>query len=74
MNPGEAEYLLANETLNEIFDQIEKAATERAIYADLADDEKRRIAIEQVRAIRSVREELQARIKAATIPAPVTAI
>lgn len=74
MNPGEAEYLLANDTLNEIFDQMERDATERAIYAKLADDELRRLALGEVRAIRSVREELRARIRDATIPAPVTAV
>lgn len=56
---GAAEYLRDHPLLNEIFDGLEKDATERAIHAKPDDDETRRDALHQVRAIRNVRRELE---------------
>ena len=70
MSAGEAEYLLNNELLNEIFAGIERDALELGINASTADDEKRRCAMGEVRAIRSVREKLKALLRVKTNPAP----
>lgn len=59
MREGAAKELLDNRLLNEIFDQLEDNAKERAISADPRDNETRAIAAMQVRAIRSVRLELE---------------
>jgi len=56
---GEAKYLLDNELLNGIFDRMERDAIELAISARLGDDEMRRTALGEVRAIRSVRQNLR---------------
>ena len=64
---GEAEYLLNNDLLKEIFDKLESDALETAVNAPLIDDETRRIATGEVRAIRSVRRKLKA-LCAPTIP------
>lgn len=56
---GEAQYLLDNELLKEIFDQIEQTAIESAVCAKVGDDETRRNATGEVRAIRSVRQKLK---------------
>lgn len=60
-NRGAAEYLRDHPLLGEIFDGLEKDATERAIHAKPDDDETRRDALHQVRAIRNVRAELERR-------------
>lgn len=67
MNP-EAEYLLNNDLLIEIFARIERDAVEMAVNAPVGDDETRRNATGEVRAIRSVRRKLQALCRAATNP------
>lgn len=67
---GEAETLAASELLKEIFAEIEREQVERAIYAKLDDDETRRASLGEVRAIRSVREKLEALIRQKTNPAP----
>ena len=56
---SEAKYLLNNELLNGIFDRMERDAIELAISARLGDDEMRRTALGEVRAIRSVRQNLR---------------
>lgn len=56
---GEAKYLHDSELLNKIFDQIERDAVEAAINAGLGDDETRRNATGEARAIRSVRRKLK---------------
>jgi hypothetical protein len=56
---GEAQYLLDNELLKEIFDQLERIAIETGINAKIGDDELRRLAASEVRAIRSVRLKLK---------------
>ena len=66
---GEAKYLHDSELLNEIFDKMEANAFEWAVGVPFADDESRRIAIAEVRAIRSVRGKLKAMLLA-TNPAP----
>lgn len=67
---GEAKYLLDNELLNKIFDQIERDAIELAIGSKLGDDETRRNAMGEVRAIRSVRWKLKSLAGDKTNPAP----
>jgi hypothetical protein len=67
---GQAEYLLNDDLLKQIFAQIERDALETAISAKPGDDETRRNAIGDVRAIRSVRWQLEAILKAKTKPAP----
>jgi len=56
---GIARELVDSPLLNSIFDKLEQEATERAISALPGDDETRRIATEQVRAMRLVRAELK---------------
>jgi len=68
MSAGEAKYLHDSELLNEIFDKLEANAFEWALGAHFGDDETRRIAIGEVRAIRSVRGKLKAMLS--TNPAP----
>lgn len=65
---GEAEYLLRNELLNQIFDELERDAVETAINAKPSDDEMRRVATQEARAIRSVRAKLNALLRAKTNP------
>ena len=67
---GTAEYLANHEMLKAIFDEMEKSATERAINARPNDDEMRRDAMHEVRAIRSVRRELALKAKGSTNPRP----
>lgn len=71
---GEAEYLLANEMLIEIFARLERDAIEVAINAPLGDDETRRDATGEVRAIRGVRRKLEALARAKTNPPTPTVI
>ena len=66
---GEAEYLLRNELLQETFARIEADALERCVQAPPGDDETRRLAAMQVRAIRSVRQELEALLRERATPA-----
>lgn len=55
---SEAEFLLTHPLLKAAFDRLEAGAIESAIAADLGDDEKRRNLMSEVRAIRSVRQQL----------------
>ena len=55
---GEAQALVNSRLLNLIFDDLERAATEAAIYAPAGDDETRWTRACEVRAIRSVRSNL----------------
>lgn len=55
---GEALRLLNHPILVALFDEQEKNALERAVTAKLDDDETRRTALGEVRAIRSVRRKL----------------
>jgi hypothetical protein len=57
---GEAQYLSDNETLNKIFDDLERDAIEICVNCPISDDETRRNASGEVRAIRSVRRKLKA--------------
>ena len=66
---GEAQYLHDSELLNEIFAQLERDAIELCINAPMADDEIRRIAAGEARAIRSVQRKLKA-LLAKTNPKP----
>lgn len=56
---GEAMALTKSNLLREIFDEIEHAAIEMAVHAYAEDDESRRTAMNEVRAIRNVREKLK---------------
>ena len=69
---SEATFLLEHPLLNEMFDKLEHDAAEMGINAPFADDEMRRIAMGEVRAIRSVRRKL--RLMAETIPGPVPVV
>lgn len=71
---GEAQWLLDNELLNEIFAQIERDAIETAIGAQLGDDDMRRNATGEVRAIRGVRRKLEALLRAKTNPGPTAVV
>ena len=53
---GEAERLVNSPKLKVIFEELEKAYMEAGIYAE--DDEIRAAAMAEIRAIRSVREQL----------------
>lgn len=55
---SEADGLLRNPLLVALFADIEKSALEMAVNAKLGDDETRRNALAEVRAIRSVRMKL----------------
>lgn len=63
---GEAEYLLNNSLLKEIFGQLEADAIERAIDAKSSDDELRRTCTQEVRAIRAVQHQLETLAKGTT--------
>lgn len=56
---GEAEYLLGNQLLNDIFSKLVDDALERAVNADPSNDEARRTATQEVRAIRAVQHQLK---------------
>lgn len=58
---GAALQLVNDPLLNEILDDMEGAAVEAAIHAAPSDDEKRRTSLTEVRAIRSLRQQLKAR-------------
>ena len=60
--------MLDSTTVQEIFAQIERDALETAISAKLDDDECRRCALGEVRAIRSLRRKLEALVRAKTNP------
>ena len=60
MTVGAAEYLLNDELLKSLFEQMEQDYLERAVNAKAEDDEMRRICTMQVRAIRQVRTDLEA--------------
>jgi hypothetical protein len=70
---GEAQFLLDSEVIKDIFAQIERDAMELCVNAPLGDDETRRDASGEVRAIRRVRQKLEALAKAKTNlpPSPV---
>jgi hypothetical protein len=63
---GEADQLLGSALLQETLSQIEAEAMERAVDARSDDDETRRSALCEVRAIRSVRGQLEAILKPLT--------
>ena len=65
---GEAEYLLSNRLLKQIFADIEADALERAVAAKPSDDELRRTSTQEVRAIRAVQRQLEVLAKAQTKP------
>lgn len=60
ISPAEAKYLCDHEGLNEIFDGLERDALELCVNCPVGDDETRREATGEVRAIRSVRRKLKA--------------
>lgn len=74
MSRGEAQLLLDSQLLKDTFAQMEADATERAITADVSDDERRRVSAMEVRAIRSVREELRSHLEPATNLEPVPVV
>ena len=65
---GEAEYLLNSRLLKHIFADIEADALERAVNAKPSDDELRRTATQEVRAIRAVQRQLEVLAKTQTKP------
>ena len=67
---GAAEYLLNDNLLNNIFDEIEAGALENCVNAKPSDDELRRTSTQEVRAIRAVRRQLQTLAKGPTKPTP----
>lgn len=67
---GEAEYLLDNQLLQKIFAKLEADALERAVNAQASDDEARRIATQEVRAIRAVQRQLRAFVEGETKAKP----
>jgi len=56
---GEAERLLNHPLFNEIFDGLENDAMEVAVQAKPSDDETRRTSMNEIRAIRSLRQKLK---------------
>lgn len=58
---GAAQRLVNDPMLNEILDELERAALESGVTADPSDDEKRRVSMTEVRAIRSLRRQLKTR-------------
>lgn len=56
---GEAEYLLNHPLLTEILAGLEQEAVEHGVNAPVGDDQTRRTAMERVRVIRDLRQELQ---------------
>ena len=56
---GEAERLLNHPLINEIFDELENDAMEVAVQAKASDDETRRTSMNEIRAIRSLRQKLK---------------
>lgn len=63
---GHAQQLCDDRLLNEIFDKLEAKAVEAAISAPSSDDEMRLTSVLKVKAIRSVRAELQSLAKGKT--------
>ncbi len=63
---GAAQQLLSNPLLNEILDEMERGAVEAAVNAPLSDDEQRRVSTMEVRAIRSLRSQLEIRAAGTT--------
>ena len=60
---GEAERLVRAPLLVELFARLEREALERAVSAAPGDDEGRRLALFEVRALRSLRARLEALAK-----------
>lgn len=56
---GEAEYLLNHPLLAEILSDLEQDAVEQGVNAPADDDQTRRTAMERVRVIRDLRQELR---------------
>lgn len=56
---GDAEMLLNHPLINQIFDGLEADAMETSVYANPSDDETRRTAMNEVRAIRALRLKLK---------------
>lgn len=65
---GAAQQLLNNALLNEILDDMERSALETAVNAPVSDDEQRRVSTMEVRAIRSLRKQLETRAAGTTKP------
>lgn len=63
---GEAQYLHDSELLKAIFDELERDAVELCVNCPVGDDETRRAASGEVRAIRSVRRKLKAMLAKTT--------
>lgn len=74
MSASEAQFLIDSTTVQEIFAQIERDALETAIGAKLDDDECRRCALGEVRAIRSLKRKLEALVRAKTNPGNGTVV
>ena len=74
MSASEAQFLIDSTTVQEIFVQLERDALETAIGAKLDDDECRRCALGEVRAIRSLRRKLEALVRAKTNPGNGTVV
>ncbi len=55
---GHAEYLRDDQLLNAIFDELEGAAMEAAIWTDMSKEDARKNLILEIRAIKNVREKL----------------
>lgn len=70
MSRGEAELLLDSQLLKDTFAWLEADALERAVNALPSDDETRRVCTMQVRALRSVREHLEALLRDTDTPTP----
>lgn len=66
---GRAEALASDPLLNELLDDMERAAFERCVNAKPSDDETRRTATTEVRAIQSLRQQLQSLSRGKTTPA-----
>ncbi len=64
---GEAERLLNHPLINEIFDELESDAMEIAVHAKPSDDETRRTSMNEVRAIRALRQKLKTLSEGKTI-------
>ena len=70
MSRGEVEMLLGSQLLKDTFARLEADALERAINAQPSDDETRRVCTMRVRALRSVREDLEALLRDTDTPTP----
>ena len=60
---GEAERLVEHPIINEIFDELERDAMEMSIQSKASDDETRRTMMNEIRAIRALRQKLKSLAK-----------